>query len=333
MKVLLCFFICCIQINLAAQNLLLDGSFEECSEQFNCNWLKICESPDLLLGDLDKMKDKSMAKKGNRAYEGENYLGMFLGYKSEFILGSLMHKLHAGRRYEVSMYVSRSASNSLCEKSFKTLSAWFVDTIPKLPETDWGLSINSKFIHLKGENDVISEAVNWERVSGFYDATGNEEYLLLGNFKGVNLDVTQDCEALYYYFDHINVVEVPKPPVIEVNTPIVINDIYFQSGKSELLPTSFQSLSILSEELKHQENTSIEIIGHTDNVGGAYDNQQLSEQRAKAVLNYLKTSGIDGARLSATGSGETAPIADNGTEEGRQKNRRVEFKLIPTNEK
>ncbi|MEZ4992612.1 MAG: OmpA family protein [Saprospiraceae bacterium] len=278
------------------------------------------------------MEDKSMARKGNRAYDGENYLGMFLGYKSEFIIGSLMHKLEKGRRYEVSMYVSRSAQNSLCKKSFKTLSVWFVDTIPKLPETDWGLSVNSRFIHLKGENERINGEENWERISGFYDATGDEAYLFLGNFKGANLDVTQNCEALYYYFDNISVVEVPKAPDVVVNTPIVINDIYFSSGKSQLLPKSFESLSTLSEKLKQQKNTSIEIIGHTDNVGKEDDNRQLSEARAKAVLDYLKTSGIDGARLSFTGMGETTPIADNNTEAGRQKNRRVEFKLVPLRE-
>ncbi len=62
---------------LSAQNLILDGSFEGCTQNFECDWMKICESPDLFIGDLEKMTDPSLARKGHQAYSGSQYLGMF----------------------------------------------------------------------------------------------------------------------------------------------------------------------------------------------------------------------------------------------------------------
>jgi outer membrane protein OmpA-like peptidoglycan-associated protein len=72
----------------------------------------------------------------------------------------------------------------------------------------------------------------------------------------------------------------------------------------------------------------IEISGHTDNVGTDQANQVLSENRAKAVYQYLIANGIDAGRLSYKGYGETQPIATNDMDEGRGKNRRTEFKII-----
>jgi outer membrane protein OmpA-like peptidoglycan-associated protein len=73
---------------------------------------------------------------------------------------------------------------------------------------------------------------------------------------------------------------------------------------------------------------TIEISGHTDNVGSNLYNQQLSEDRAKSVVEYLIDNGIDAGRLTYAGYGEEQPIATNETEEGRQMNRRTEFKVL-----
>lgn len=72
-----------------------------------------------------------------------------------------------------------------------------------------------------------------------------------------------------------------------------------------------------------------EIAGHTDSVGDAAFNQWLSEERANAVLTYLKSKGVDAARLVAVGYGQTKPVADNATAEGRAKNRRITFSRLP----
>jgi hypothetical protein len=87
----------------------------------------------------------------------------------------------------------------------------------------------------------------------------------------------------------------------------------------------------VAEVLKeHTEITKVLVEGHTDNRGGKGYNQALSERRAKSVMKWLVKHGIDAKRLEAKGFGQDRPIADNTTEEGRQKNRRVEFKILAT---
>jgi len=106
---------------------------------------------------------------------------------------------------------------------------------------------------------------------------------------------------------------------------LVLHNIFFETGKSELLAASSIELERVVKMMQDAPNLKIEIIGHTDDVGDDGSNLRLSQSRAQSVLNYLSEKGIDGSRLSATGKGETEPIADNTTEEGRAQNRRTEF--------
>lgn len=111
-------------------------------------------------------------------------------------------------------------------------------------------------------------------------------------------------------------------------TPIVLNNIFFETGSSSLLPTSQNELNRLYDLLVANPSMVIQINGHTDNVGQPEDNQKLSEERAKAVYQYLSSKGIDEKRLSYKGFGESRPIAENDSLEGRRKNRRTEFVII-----
>ncbi len=106
-------------------------------------------------------------------------------------------------------------------------------------------------------------------------------------------------------------------------------NIYFASGSSVLLKKSYQSLDEVAALLKEEPNATLalDIEGHTDNVGKAPSNLKLSQTRANAVATYLKKKGIDASRLTATGYGQTQPVADNKTAAGKAKNRRVELKL------
>ena len=112
----------------------------------------------------------------------------------------------------------------------------------------------------------------------------------------------------------------PKP-----ENPVVLENVLFRSNSSDLLQESFVSLDHLAQELQGNVLVKIEIRGHTDNIGGETENQTLSEQRAKAVLEYLVSKGIDKNRLTYKGLGSAYPIAPNSSEEGRKINRRVEF--------
>ncbi|HOW32372.1 MAG TPA: OmpA family protein [Bacteroidales bacterium] len=101
--------------------------------------------------------------------------------------------------------------------------------------------------------------------------------------------------------------------------------INFETGKSEIKPESVPTIDQIVDMLKQNPGLKISIEGHTDNVGNAQSNQSLSESRAKSVMNALTSKGISVSRLTSKGWGATKPVADNGTEDGKAKNRRVEI--------
>jgi outer membrane protein OmpA-like peptidoglycan-associated protein len=113
-----------------------------------------------------------------------------------------------------------------------------------------------------------------------------------------------------------------------VNATIVLNNVFFDVNKFELKTESQVEMDKLVQLLKDNPTLKIQISGHTDNAGKPADNLALSNNRAKAVVNYLVSNGITAQRLSAKGFGETQPVADNKTENGRAKNRRTEMKVV-----
>ena len=115
---------------------------------------------------------------------------------------------------------------------------------------------------------------------------------------------------------------------IEAGRSVVLKNVFFDSDKFDLKPASKTELNKLADLLNANPNIKIEVSGHTDNQGNATANQTLSENRAKAVYQYLMDSGISGSRLMYKGYGQTKPIATNDTEEGRALNRRTEFTVL-----
>lgn len=104
----------------------------------------------------------------------------------------------------------------------------------------------------------------------------------------------------------------------------------FESGKSELKPEGKQKIEEYREQAKDQLSSAdhVMITGYTDNVGGTDSNSALSQQRAAAVRDHLISLGADPQKFQVSGAGEAHPIADNSTEEGRAKNRRVEVAVV-----
>ncbi len=115
---------------------------------------------------------------------------------------------------------------------------------------------------------------------------------------------------------------------VKVGKKVVLNNLFFETGKSVLTKNSYTELDHLMQILHENPLMKIEISGHTDNTGSQALNMKLSEERAKAVTDYLVLKGIDKARLTSRGYGPSQPIAPNSTSEGRSKNRRVEFKIL-----
>jgi outer membrane protein OmpA-like peptidoglycan-associated protein len=104
--------------------------------------------------------------------------------------------------------------------------------------------------------------------------------------------------------------------------------VFFETGQYALLPESEYELGKVVELLRQNPRLKVEIGGHTDNVGKPADNQRLSEQRAKAVRDYLISKGIAESSLTYKGYGESKPVASNDSEQGRAQNRRTEMKII-----
>jgi outer membrane protein OmpA-like peptidoglycan-associated protein len=122
----------------------------------------------------------------------------------------------------------------------------------------------------------------------------------------------------------------PPPKRVQVTDKKIeiMETVQFETNKAVLLPQSEPLLNEVADVLKeHAEIEEVRVEGHTDSQGGDKANMKLSDARAKTVRDYLIGKGIDGGRLVAKGFGEPKPVADNNTEEGRFKNRRVEFEI------
>ena len=109
--------------------------------------------------------------------------------------------------------------------------------------------------------------------------------------------------------------------------PITLQNIFFETGSYVLSPSSEPELQVVFSMLQKSPNLKMQVRGHTDNVGDEASNQLLSENRAKAVYDYLIEKGIPASQLTYKGFGETIPVASNDSAEGRQKNRRTDFIL------
>ncbi|MBV7553345.1 OmpA family protein [Pseudomonas sp. PDM28] len=108
---------------------------------------------------------------------------------------------------------------------------------------------------------------------------------------------------------------------------ITLSDVLFVFNQSDLTPTAKSELDALMSQFEDADVVSIKVVGHTDNVGSDAYNQALSERRASSVAEYLISQGVAPNKVTSEGKGESQPIADNDTDEGRAKNRRVELHI------
>jgi outer membrane protein OmpA-like peptidoglycan-associated protein len=115
---------------------------------------------------------------------------------------------------------------------------------------------------------------------------------------------------------------------VEVGIKVVLENIYFETGKAVLRPESNEALDQVFRFLENNPSVRLEISGHTDNTGSLRINQRLSRDRAAAVVNYLVKRGISQGKLESMGYADSQPVATNSTAAGRQENRRVEFKVL-----
>jgi len=170
-----------------------------------------------------------------------------------------------------------------------------------------------------------------------FESNGNSGAYLISLKPGKNYGITVSRKDYLFHSENFNIpmdatAKRTKKDIllqkVEVGIKIVLNNIFFDFNKATLTDESVAELNNLVKLLNETPTLNIEISGHTDNVGSASYNKTLSENRAKAVVNYLTKKGISSERLEFTGYGFSQPVASNDSEKGRQQNRRTEFKVL-----
>ncbi len=181
--------------------------------------------------------------------------------------------------------------------------------------------------------DYVLTDINYRAFEETNTSTGAYEFSSMQSASSFYLEVKTEG----YFSQRIRIKEVKEKTVeqnfalmpMQVGNVMVWEDIFFNSNEAVLKKSSTPALKMLASFLQENPNFRIEIAGHTDNQGNETDNLALSRNRAQAVVNYLIEEGfISPKRLEAKGYGATNPLTSNDTEEGRQKNRRVEVKII-----
>jgi hypothetical protein len=214
-------------------------------------------------------------------------------------------------------------------------------TVPKLYNVDTSYVVTGKVL------DTIMGVIPLVGKISFMDATtGKTESFVISDStgkytarlpEGKVYGVEIHAAGYLYFLDVLDLSGASNQEMIhlnfylrkvEVGTKVVLDNIYFETGKAVLRPESFDALDQVFRFLENNPSIRLEISGHTDNTGSLRINERLSRERAKAVVDWLVGKGIAPDMLDYEGYADTQPVATNDTAEGREKNRRVEFKVI-----
>lgn len=297
------------------------------------------------------LKNDTTLEKG--AYHGNCYTGFRFRKKyKEFLQVRLVESLHRGTIYEFSMEVRLAFWSNAVLRSFGALFSKGLYRSQK--DVDRANMVDTVF-----SKGGLHNEYKWITVKGYYKADGGEKYLTIGNFSPV---IKKDMVRInvfrigpkesYYFVDDIKLVKAKayeeviavervgpnyqegnEDSTLVVKTDLAVgdkmalNNIFFVNGKYYLLPESYLELNKLAQYLLKNPDLEIQINGHSDNVGLAFKNHRISELRAREVFEYLIGKGVQN-KLYFKGFGSSMPIASNETDEGRAKNRRVEFEII-----
>lgn len=259
-------------------------------------------------------------------------------YSKSYLLSPLNYPMVKDSLYTVTFYCrlwhkSRYTTNALC-LAFSDTALPFNDYQP----LNLACSYKSK---------AFLADTGWRKVIFKYKATGAEQMIVLGNLNKSKTAIkpynkNNGVAEVHCLIDLLSVVpdyttegtraaktEPPATPVLKtgfrLNQKYVLGAIYFESNSSKLLPQSFEQLYQVAHFMWTDTAMHLYITGYTDSIGTAEANRLLSQQRAEQVAAALIKLNAPAAHIHPTGKGETEPVAENTTEAGRRKNRRVEF--------
>lgn len=200
---------------------------------------------------------------------------------------------------------------------------------------------------ISGATVVVMDTISNQQVANLTTSTTGRYELTLDDYQPLRVTASaqgyEGQRSLHFNTpanEEVNTLDnpticlnMPEVPIV-VNKPVLMDSIYFEFDKHRLLPSSYPRLDELVALLRQYPTAAVEIGAHTDALGDDNYNMRLSELRAKSVVDYLISKGIEAGRLQPKGYGESMPIAPNRTEDGRDnpqgraKNRRVELKVL-----
>jgi Outer membrane protein and related peptidoglycan-associated (lipo)proteins len=278
----------------------------------------------------------------------------------EFIETPLISKLEKDSLYKIQISLSLDEESNVAIKNF---GIFFSSSLLQFNK-DFKLFAYKPQVEFN--STFLDSTKSWITLYTLYKAQGFENYIIIGNFKPdretiskkiiafkekkkkKKWDLASNELASYYYVDDVIVEKNPIPKIlakidpaikveikdtfnineIKLDTAIILKGIVFDFDKADLLPLSFIEINKLYYLMVSHPTIRIKLEGHTDNIGSYDYNLQLSQRRVEAVVDYLIEKGITPDRIEFAGYSYSLPIATNDTEEGRQINRRVVFRII-----
>ncbi len=258
-----------------------------------------------------------------RLKKGKYKIKLPIGYNYNLILTSEYTK-----PYNLPIDLSGVVIFNSFEKNAEIISEKIAYTFKVLnKQTDNGVSceidltnINtSKKIKLKAKTNANGEVTVYVRKGDMYDVTINPQGYA---FYSTQFSVKNNKKKKI----------IVKLQELKKDTKIELNNITFETNSADLNVESYKELNKVIDLLEKNPKIKVEISAHTDDIGSESYNMKLSQKRAKSVVNYLISNDIQSDRLIAKGYGESQPLVPNTSDENRAKNRRVELKIIETNE-
>ncbi len=333
-----------------AQNLVKNPSFEEhnkCPEELGNIDEDVPYWSRASNGTTDYFNSCSIAMgmpKNFNGYQeaefGEGYAGLYLSAPNnyrEYLQGELEQPLVKGNKYKVSFYVSLADKSNFALRDIGVLFSQnkSKEDTRKVIKYFGNLRDNnhSSFAEIRNWMYFGNKA-GWTQVSTTIIAKGNEKYITIGNFRDDTKSQMNRVKgvksAAYYYLDMVSVIPLPDEYPhndLKVNKMYVLEHVVFPSDVHELNEEAKKELDLLFVQLGKDTSLYVTVHAHTDNAGSSDYNRELSSKRARAVAKYLLGKGLPKNRIRWVGHGGDQPIAENTSEDGKQKNRRAEFMI------
>ncbi len=343
-----------------AQNLVKNPSFEQYADcpkklgNFNADvidWSTPTEgSTDYFNGCSKAMGTPKNFNGTQPADFGQGYAGLYLyapeDYR-EYLQAELSKPLVEGEKYTISFYVSLAERSDFAIKEFGVLfsnAPLQISTKKELAKRLLYQQKNNVYNAMEiGYSNFYRDTKDWILVHTEFVAKGGERFMTLGNFKTnarTRMFKTKKYakQGAYYYIDMVSVERATEKDNdidfvsnklgkhdFELDKTHVFDDVLFDFDEFVLLDSAKKEVALVFDYLKKDTTLTIEINGHTDNIGSQDYNLVLSNKRAKAVADYLVQLGFEGEKINWNGFGGSKPITENNSDMGRQRNRRVEF--------